>query len=88
MTSIKKVTDGNANWLGDLASALLPPKDPSKDGDCLGLNAIGLVGVTCDTVSNFVCQAPEPGSPKPAGPPLRFIYNNHIYILSIFKIYV
>jgi len=60
MTSMKKVTDGNANWLGDLASALLPPKDPSKDGDCLGLNAMGLVGVTCDTVSNFVCQAPSP----------------------------
>lgn len=58
---MKKVTDGGANWLGDLASALMPPKDPSTDGDCLGLNAIGLVGVSCDAVSNFVCQAPEPG---------------------------
>lgn len=61
MTSMKKITDGGTNWLGDLASALMPPKDPSTDGDCLGLNAIGLVGVSCDAVSNFVCQATEPG---------------------------
>lgn len=63
LTSMKKVTDGGANWLGELASALAPPKDPNTDGDCLGLNAVGLVGVTCDMVSNFVCQAPETSKP-------------------------
>jgi hypothetical protein len=61
LTSIKKATNGVPNWLGDLAAALMPPKDPSTDGDCLAMNAIGLVGVSCDAVSNFVCQALEPG---------------------------
>ncbi|CAB3387135.1 Hypothetical predicted protein [Cloeon dipterum] len=65
LTSMKKVTDGGTNWLGDLASALLPPNDPSKDGDCLGLSALGLEGISCDTVSNFVCQVPDPPGAKP-----------------------
>ncbi|CAB3386509.1 Hypothetical predicted protein [Cloeon dipterum] len=60
ITSMKKVTSGGSDWLGDLASALVPQNDPAQDGDCLGLNSLGLVGVTCDMVSNFVCQAPEP----------------------------
>ncbi|XP_065349069.1 uncharacterized protein LOC135945365 [Cloeon dipterum] len=60
ITSMKKVTSGGSDWLGDLASALVPQNDPAQDGECLGLNSLGLVGVTCDMVSNFVCQAPEP----------------------------
>jgi len=59
-TSMKKVEGSGANWLGDLASALIPPKDPAKDGDCMGLSSIGLSGLNCDTISNFVCQAPDP----------------------------
>ncbi|CAB3387272.1 Hypothetical predicted protein [Cloeon dipterum] len=64
LTSMEKVTNGGTNWLGDLASALLPPKDPSKDGDCLGLSALGLAGISCDMVSNFVCQVPDPPGTK------------------------
>ncbi|XP_059476418.1 uncharacterized protein LOC132197267 [Neocloeon triangulifer] len=60
MTSMKKVTDGGSNWLGDLASAFLPNADPKKDGDCMGLNSLGITGINCDTVSNFVCEAPKP----------------------------
>ncbi|XP_065340941.1 uncharacterized protein LOC135940117 isoform X2 [Cloeon dipterum] len=60
LTSLKKVTDGGSNWLGDLASAFMPNPEPTKDGECTGLSSLGLVGLSCDTVSNFVCQAPEP----------------------------
>lgn len=61
MTSMKKVTDGTDNWLGDIGASLMAakPSDPAKDGDCLGLGSLGLVGVTCDMVSNFVCEAPD-----------------------------
>lgn len=55
---MSKVTDGGENWLGDLASALAPPKKAATNGDCVGLNSIGLEGISCDMVSNFVCQAP------------------------------
>lgn len=58
---MSKLTDeGSSNWLGDLASALLPPKNNAKEGDCMGLSSLGLEGIPCDTVSNFVCQAPDP----------------------------
>jgi len=60
LTSMSKVSDGGSNWLGDLASALVPQPDKSKDGDCMGLSAVGLMGLSCDMVSNFVCQAPQP----------------------------
>lgn len=60
LTSMSQVSDGGSNWLGDLASALLPPKNNAGDGDCMGLSSLGLLGIPCDTVSNFVCQAPEP----------------------------
>jgi hypothetical protein len=81
LTSMKKVTDGGTDWLGDLASALVPPKDPSKEGDCMGLNSIGLVGVSCDMVSNFVCQAPETGAKKPAMPSLESV--EHVFFLRL-----
>jgi hypothetical protein len=55
----------SANWLGDLASAFLPPADSGQDGSCLGLGAVGLTGISCDMVSNFVCQAPDPPDIKP-----------------------
>jgi hypothetical protein len=58
---MSKLTDGvGSNWLGDLASALLPPKNSADKGDCMGLSSLGLGGIPCDTVSNFVCQAPDP----------------------------
>jgi hypothetical protein len=61
LTSMKKITDGTDNWLGDIGASLMAavPSNPAKDGDCLGLGSLGLVGVTCDMVSNFVCEAPE-----------------------------
>jgi hypothetical protein len=57
---MSSVSDGGSNWLGDLASALVPPKNKGGDGDCMGLSAVGLLGLSCDMVSNFVCQAPNP----------------------------
>jgi hypothetical protein len=60
-TALKKVEgEDSTNWLGDLASAFIPQKEPAKDGSCIGLSAIGLSGLNCDMISNFVCQAPEP----------------------------
>jgi hypothetical protein len=62
LTSMKQVTDGTGNWLGDIGASLMaakPEADTSKDGGCLGLGSLGLVGVTCDMVSNFVCEAPD-----------------------------
>ncbi|XP_059478308.1 uncharacterized protein LOC132198339 [Neocloeon triangulifer] len=75
LTSLKKVTDGGSNWLGDLASAFMPQKDPAKDGDCMGLNSLGITGISCDTVSNFVCQAPEPKSTKAPSPSLNDLFS-------------
>jgi len=68
LTSMKKVTDGTGNWLGDIGASLMAakPSDPAKDGDCLGLGSLGLVGVTCDMVSNFVCEAPPVPSSSPS----------------------
>jgi hypothetical protein len=60
------------NWLGDLAKAFLPPKESGNDGDCLGLGALGITGVSCDMVSNFACQAPEPPAFQ-AFPSIRFV---------------
>jgi hypothetical protein len=54
-----------SNWLGDLAAAFLPPKVSGTDGDCLGLSTLGITGIDCNTVSNFVCQAPDPPGFKP-----------------------
>ncbi|XP_059476487.1 uncharacterized protein LOC132197297 [Neocloeon triangulifer] len=73
LTSMSKVTGGGTDWLGDLASAFLPQKDPAKDGDCMGLNSLGLTGISCDTVSNFVCQAPDSDGPKT--PPLSDLFS-------------
>jgi hypothetical protein len=61
LTSMKKITDGTDNWLGDIGASLMAavPSNPAKDGDCMGLGSLGIVGVTCDMVSNFVCEAPD-----------------------------
>jgi len=72
LTSMSKVSDGGSNWLGDLASALVPQPDKSKDGDCMGLSAVGLMGLSCDMVSNFVCQAPQPKLIGESGQELPF----------------
>lgn len=66
--SMEKIEESGANWLGDLAAAFLPQKDPAKDGDCMGMSTAGLSGFSCDMVSNFVCQAPDP--PDYKAPPL------------------
>jgi hypothetical protein len=60
----------SSNWLGDLAAAFLPPNETGKD-DCMGLGALGIMGIDCDAVSNFVCQAPNPPAYEPF-PSLRF----------------
>jgi hypothetical protein len=71
---MSKLTDdgGSSNWLGDLASALLPPKSNKDEGDCMGLSTLGLQGIPCDTVSNFVCQAPDPKIIGESGEELPF----------------
>jgi hypothetical protein len=68
---MKKIEGSGSNWLGDLASAFIPQKDPAKDGDCMGLSTIGLAGLSCDMVSNFVCQAPNPPGYKAPMPSMR-----------------
>jgi hypothetical protein len=62
--------DGS-NWLSDLAAAVVPQKTPENDGDCMGLSGAGLMGVSCDMVSNFACQAPSPPNYSPP-PAMRF----------------
>jgi len=62
----------SSNWLGDLASAFLPQTDAKADGDCLGVGAIGITGLNCDMISNFVCQAPVPPDAAPF-PSIRFV---------------
>jgi hypothetical protein len=69
------------NWLGDLAKAFLPLKESGNDGDCLGLGVLGITGVSCDMVSNFACQAPEPPAFQ-AFPSMRFVKNAMIKELA------
>lgn len=64
--------DGS-NWLGDLAAAVIPQKTPENNGDCMGLSAAGLTGVSCDMVMNFACQAPSPPNYSPP-PSMRLFY--------------
>lgn len=73
MTSMLKVTDGSNNWLGDIGASLMAekPSDPAKDGECLGLGSLGLVGVTCDMVSNFMCEATNVAAKPPVIPGLQ-----------------
>jgi hypothetical protein len=66
--SMQKVEGSGANWLGDLAFAIIPSKEPA--GDCIGLGSIGLAELSCDMISNFVCQAPDPPNATPP-PSLR-----------------
>jgi hypothetical protein len=76
LTSMKKITDGSDNWLGDIGASLMAdkPSDPSKDGECLGLGSLGLVGVTCDMVSNFMCEAPNLSATPPVIPGLEYVF--------------
>jgi hypothetical protein len=60
LTSMQNKVDMGTDWLGDLAAAFIPPADSQKTGDCLGLNSLGITGMDCNAVSNFVCQAPDP----------------------------
>jgi hypothetical protein len=59
-TSLNNKVDIGTDWLGDLAAAFLPPADPGKTSGCLGLGTLGIAGMDCNAVSNFVCQAPDP----------------------------
>jgi hypothetical protein len=58
-TSMSSLGGDGSNWLSDLAAAIVPQKTPANDGDCMGLSAAGLMGLNCDMVSNFACQAPS-----------------------------
>jgi hypothetical protein len=69
---MEKVSSGGDNWLGDLASALVPPSKEATPGDCMGLSAAGISGLSCDMVSNFVCQAPNPKILGESGQELPF----------------
>jgi hypothetical protein len=64
LTSLKKLSGGDEfNWLGGVAANVLnwAPDQPAKTGggDCAALGSLGLQGITCDTVANFVCEAPN-----------------------------
>jgi hypothetical protein len=77
MSAVKTAGAEGSNWLGDLASAFLPPADSGQDGSCLGLGAVGLTGISCDMVSNFVCQAPDPPDITPF-PSIRLHKHNEM----------
>lgn len=70
LTSMLNTVSTSSDWLGDLAAAFLPPTGTGKS-DCLGLSTLGIAGVDCDSVSNFVCQAPDPPTYEPF-PSMRF----------------
>jgi hypothetical protein len=71
LTSMQNKVDMGTDWLGDLAAAFIPPTDSEKTGDCLGLGSLGISGMDCNAVSNFVCQAPDPPNAVPF-PSIRF----------------
>jgi len=90
LTSMKKVTDGTGNWLGDIGASLMAakPSDPAKDEGCLGLGSLGLVGVTCDMVSNFVCEAPDVPSFSPSsGGSLEYLFFYFLTPVSLLKLF-
>jgi Lectin C-type domain len=65
LTSLKKLSGGDEfNWLGGVAASVMnwAPNQPAPGGgsECASLNSLGLSGITCDTVANFVCEAPGP----------------------------
>jgi hypothetical protein len=66
------VGGASSDWLGDLAAAYLPQPDTKADGDCLGLGTLGIMGLNCDMISNFVCQAPDPPLAAPF-PSIRLV---------------
>jgi hypothetical protein len=74
LTSMKNKVDVGTDWLGDLAAAFIPPTDTQKTGDCLGLSSLGITGMDCNAVSDFICQAPDPPGAVPF-PSMRF---NHV----------
>jgi hypothetical protein len=65
LTSMQNKVDMGTDWLGDLAAAFIPPAESQKTGDCLGLGSLGITGMDCNAVSNFVCQAPDPPNAVP-----------------------
>jgi len=65
LTSMQNKVDMGTDWLGDLAAAFIPATNSEKTGDCLGLGSLGITGIDCNAVSNFVCQAPDPPSAVP-----------------------
>lgn len=71
-SAMKSEVGASTNWLGDLAAAYLPPNESGQNGDCLGLDSLGITGVDCNMVSNFVCQAPDPPNIEPF-PSIRFV---------------
>jgi len=70
---MKNIGGTSSDWLGDLASAFLPQTDAKADGDCMGLGTMGIMGLNCDMISNFVCQAPQPPNTPPF-PSIRLVF--------------
>jgi Lectin C-type domain len=67
LTSLKKLSGGDEfNWLGGVAASVMnwAPNQPAPGAgsECASLNSLGLSGITCDTVANFVCEAPGPSA--------------------------
>jgi len=80
LTSLQKISGADTaagaapdfNWLGGVAASVLnwAPDQPPKTGggDCAALGSLGLSGITCDTVANFVCEAPNAPATTTAAP--------------------
>ncbi|XP_065331739.1 C-type mannose receptor 2-like [Cloeon dipterum] len=65
MTSLKKMSGGSYSWLSGAAASVLkwaPNQPVASGGECAALDSLGLKGVSCDSVSNFVCESPGPNS--------------------------
>jgi len=62
LTSLKKMSGGDDfNWLGGVAANFLKwaPNQPAPNGgDCAAIDSLGLKGIDCNTVTNFVCESP------------------------------
>ncbi|CAB3366151.1 Hypothetical predicted protein [Cloeon dipterum] len=63
MTSLKKISGDSFSWLSGAAASVLkwaPNQPVAAGGECAALDSLGLKGVSCDSVSNFVCESPGP----------------------------
>jgi len=69
LTSLTKMAGGDTyNWFGGVAANFMkwaPNQPAAGGGECAALQSLGLSGINCDTVANFVCEAPGPPKTPP-----------------------